>query len=119
MPDVFRAIADPTRRSMLDLLRESDRSVAELSRPFRMSQPAIHQHLRVLRDAGLVRALWRGGRRLYRINRKPLEAIYGWVAPYRELDDPSGHRWAVVEAAPPVKARGDRRTKRRTAGTAH
>ena len=66
--DVFRAVADPTRRALLDLLRESDRSVRELRGPFRMSQPAISQHLRILRRAGLVRARQVGRQRLYQIN---------------------------------------------------
>ena len=53
--NVFRAIADPTRRALLDLLRTSDRSVNELAEPFHMPQPAISQHLRILRHAGLER----------------------------------------------------------------
>ena len=93
--DVFRAVADPTRRAMLDLLREADRSVRELARPFRMSQPAISQHLRVLREAGLVRARQVGRRRLYRIEPKPLEAVYEWAARYKQLVDPFGHVWAL------------------------
>ena len=51
--DVYSAIADPTRRGILDLLAESDRSVTELAEPFRMSRPAFSQHPRVLREAGL------------------------------------------------------------------
>src|ERR671926_703608 len=92
--DVFRAVADPTRRAMLDRLREADRSVRELARPFRMSQPAISQHLRVLREAGLVRARQVGRQRLYRINPRPLEALYEWAARYKPLVDPLGPVWA-------------------------
>ena len=104
--DVFRAVADPTRRAMLDLLLTGDRSVRELARPFRMSQPAISQHLRVLREAGLVRARQVGRQRLYRINPRPLEALYEWAARYRQLVDPFGHLWALAsEKDVPVRRR--------------
>jgi DNA-binding transcriptional ArsR family regulator len=105
--DVFRAIADPTRRHMLDLLLGGERSAAELSQPFQMSRPAVWQHLRVLRDAGLVRDGWSGGRRVYRLNRRPLAKVYDWAAQYRELEDPAGHVWAV--AASPEKGRTTRK----------
>ena len=83
--DVFRAVADPTRRRVLDLLRDRDRSVGELAAPFRMSQPAISQHLRILREAGLVRARKLGRRRLYRINPGPLREVYDWAAHYQDF----------------------------------
>ena len=94
--DVFRAVSDPTRRKLLELLRTSDRSVAELVKPFRMSQPAISQHLRVLRHAGLVSATRAGPRRLYRINPKPLAKVRQWVERYAEVTDPAGHAWKLV-----------------------
>ena len=93
--DVFRAVADPTRRALLDLLRESDRSVRELRGSFRMTQPAISQHLRVLRRAGLVRARQVGRQRLYQINPKPLREVYDWAAQYKQFADPFGHVWAL------------------------
>ena len=92
--DVFRAVADPTRRRMLELLQRGDLAVAELSGPFRMSQPAISQHLRVLREAGLVRSRKAGRRRLYRLERAPLEKVYKWAA--RQLVDPYGHEWNLA-----------------------
>jgi DNA-binding transcriptional ArsR family regulator len=58
-----------------------------------MSQPAISQHLRVLRAAGLVRDRREGRRRLYRLERKPIEKVYKWAA--RQLADPFGHVWAI------------------------
>src|SRR5262249_30587136 len=64
--DVFRAISDPTRRALLDPLRVTDRSVNELAEPFQMTQPAISQHLRVLRLAGLVRPRQVGRQRVYK-----------------------------------------------------
>jgi DNA-binding transcriptional ArsR family regulator len=77
--DVFRAVADPTRRGVLDLLRESDRSVSELAEPFKLTQPAVSQHLRVLRVAGLVDVKKEGRRRLYRLNATPLRELYDWA----------------------------------------
>jgi DNA-binding transcriptional ArsR family regulator len=88
--DVFRAVADPTRRAILDLLREGDRSVRELARPFHISRPAISQHLRVLRRAGLVRARQVGRKRLYRLKPKGLREVYDWAARHQELTYPVG-----------------------------
>ena len=97
---LFHAIGDLTRRRMLDLLLRSERSVTELSRPFRMSQPAISQHLRILREADLVKTRREGRRRLYRVNPKPVEQVYLWAKNYHEFADPAGHVWRVAEVAP-------------------
>jgi DNA-binding transcriptional ArsR family regulator len=94
--DVFRAIADPTRRALLDRLRRADCSVGELATPFRMSQPAVSQHLKVLREAGLVRPRQAGRRRVYRLETRPLEAVLAWAEPYRLVADPSGHLWRLT-----------------------
>jgi DNA-binding transcriptional ArsR family regulator len=94
---VFRAVADPTRRALLDLLLRREHSVNELRVRFRMSQPAISQHLRVLRRAGLVRARREGRRRMYRLEAKPIEDVYRWAAAYRVFFDPQGHAWAFRE----------------------
>jgi DNA-binding transcriptional ArsR family regulator len=83
--DVFFAIADPTRRRLLDQLGKSDRTVSELARPFRCSQPAISQHLRVLRDAGLVTQEKIGRFRRYRLNAERLRHVYDWVAHYKKF----------------------------------
>jgi DNA-binding transcriptional ArsR family regulator len=83
--DAFRAIADPTRRAILDLLRHGQRSVSELAEPFRMTQPAVSQHLRVLRDAGLVSQQRLGRRQIYRIVPEPLRHVYGWLAQYERF----------------------------------
>lgn len=95
--DVFRAVADPTRRAILGLLLDSDRSVEELRRPFDMTQPAISQHLRVLHRAGLVHGTRVGRKRLYRIDTEPLAHVYDWVVRFTEVTDPSGHVWRLVE----------------------
>jgi DNA-binding transcriptional ArsR family regulator len=76
---VYRAISEPTRRRILDILAEQERSVKELVRRFRMSQPALSQHLRVLRDAGLVRVRRQGRMRFYSVDAGPLATVYDWV----------------------------------------
>jgi DNA-binding transcriptional ArsR family regulator len=83
--DVFRAIADPTRRAMLSLLNESDRSVGELMAPFSMSQPAVSQHLKVLRGAGLVTVRQEGRQRYYRLEPEQLKEVYDWLAHFRHF----------------------------------
>ncbi|MGB0035874.1 MAG: metalloregulator ArsR/SmtB family transcription factor [Candidatus Acidiferrales bacterium] len=93
---IFFAVGDPTRRRMLDLLLQSERSVNELGRSFRMSQPAISQHLRILREADLVRVRRKGRQRLYRVNPKPVRQVYHWAKNYKELVDPAGRAWAVA-----------------------
>jgi DNA-binding transcriptional ArsR family regulator len=96
---VYRAVADPTRRAILDLLRDDERSVNELKVRFRFSQPAISQHLGVLRRAGLVRSRREGRRRLYRLDANPIASVYQWAATYQPFFDPQGHAWAFREIA--------------------
>jgi DNA-binding transcriptional ArsR family regulator len=95
--DVFKAVADPTRRALLDMLGESERSVTELLQAFNCSQPAISQHLRLLHDAGLVDVRQVGRQRLYRLRAERLEAIYSWAAKYSQVVDPSGHVWGMAQ----------------------
>ena len=80
---VFRAIGDPTRRAILDLLRGGDRSAGEIAAAFPISRPAVSKHLRVLREAALVREEPRGRSRIYRLDARPLAALDGWLAHYR------------------------------------
>jgi len=70
---------DPTRRRVLELLREGERSVRELTDGTTVTQPAVSQHLRVLREAGLVIARPEGARRMYRVDPDGLSAIRAWV----------------------------------------
>lgn len=77
---VFRALADPTRRAILDRLRRREQGVTALCKPFDLSQPAISQHLRVLAEAGLVRAQRRGRERIYAVEAAPLRRAYDWLA---------------------------------------
>ena len=83
--ETFRAIADPTRRALLDLLAEGERPVNELVRCFRMTQPGLSQHLRVLRRAGLVTRRRAGRERLYRIRPEQLKPVAEWVAQYERF----------------------------------
>src|SRR3954463_5473531 len=83
--DVFRAIADPTRRALLDRLRAGPAPVNELAADFEQSRPAISKHLRVLREARLVREERVGRERLYQLQPAPLQRVAGWVEGYRSF----------------------------------
>jgi DNA-binding transcriptional ArsR family regulator len=73
--DGFAALADPTRRAVFERLREGPRPVGEIARDLPVSRPAVSQHLRVLKDAGLVTERREGTRRLYRIDPDGLAAL--------------------------------------------
>ena len=85
MAAVFDVLAEERRRAILDLLRQSERSVGELVGQLGASQPAVSKHLRVLREAGLVTVRTDAQRRLYRLRPGPLQAIDEWLGPYRQL----------------------------------
>jgi len=82
---VFRAIADPTRREILKLLRGGRRSVGDLASNFSQSRPAISKHLRALRSAGLVVTHERGAARLCELNATPLRAVDDWLRDYERF----------------------------------
>lgn len=77
--ELFEALADPTRRRILQMLAERERAAGELAAAFSVSRPAISRHLRVLREAGLIR--WRGDaqRRIYRLERDALTPAGQWI----------------------------------------
>jgi DNA-binding transcriptional ArsR family regulator len=79
----FDVLAEPTRRRILDLLREDERPVGELVATLRISQPGVSKHLRVLREAGLVAVRHDAQRRFYRVRAEPLAEIDEWLEPYR------------------------------------
>ena len=81
--DVFRAIADPTRRAILDRLRAGPAPVNALAVDFRQSRPAISKHLRVLREAALVTERRSGRERLYQLEPRQLQPVASWVEGYR------------------------------------
>jgi DNA-binding transcriptional ArsR family regulator len=81
----FDVLAEPTRRRILDLLLERPRLVGELTGSLRLSQPGTSKHLRVLREAGLVRVRQDAQRRWYELRPEPLAEIDAWLTPYRRL----------------------------------
>jgi DNA-binding transcriptional ArsR family regulator len=80
---VFVALADETRRAIVEALAAREQPVGDLVSRFGMSQPAMSRHLRVLREAGLVRVRPDGQRRVYRVDAQGLEAIDAWLASHR------------------------------------
>lgn len=88
MSDIFGAVADPTRRAILERLRrEGPLSVTELSRPLDMSRQAVTKHLDLLEGAGLIEREVRGRERIHRLSARPLEAIDAWLEPFAAFWD--------------------------------
>src|SRR3954447_1907365 len=79
----YTALAEPSRRRILDLLRDGERSVNDLVAAVSASQPSVSKHLKVPREAGLVDARADGKRRLYALQAEPLAEIDAWLEPYR------------------------------------
>jgi DNA-binding transcriptional ArsR family regulator len=79
----YAALAEPSRRRILDLLRGGERSVNELVAKVELSQPGVSKHLRVLREAGLVEVRPEGRQRWYRLRAQPLAEVDRWLEPYR------------------------------------
>lgn len=83
--DVYRAIADPTRRAILDRLRAGPTPVNALAVDFKQTRPAISKHLKVLRDAALVTEARAGRERLYQLQPRPLQQVASWIEGYRSF----------------------------------
>jgi DNA-binding transcriptional ArsR family regulator len=79
----FELLAEATRRRILDLLAQEERPVGDLVASLSLSQPAVSKHLKVLREAGLVRCRTAGQHRMYRVSPEPLREVDEWLAPYR------------------------------------
>jgi DNA-binding transcriptional ArsR family regulator len=79
----FQALADPTRRAVLDLLRRGSQPAGQIASAFPVSRPAISKHLRLLRRAHLVREHREGRHRVYQLNPEPLRAVDTWIEQYR------------------------------------
>lgn len=115
----FYAIADPTRRSILDLLRGQERSAGEIAEHFPISRPAIAKHVRVLREAGLLHERRAATMRFYSTQTQALRCVDQWLAPYRLY-------WAtrlvelkrVVESQTPPPPSSTRRHRRNKRGSA-
>ena len=82
---VFQALADPTRRAVLEKLSRGPAAMSDLAAPFDMALPSFAQHLDMLEDCGLVRSRKEGRVRTYRIAPQPLKAAEGWLARQRTL----------------------------------
>jgi len=94
--DAFEAIAEPNRRRILDLLRSGERPAGDVVEALAISQPGVSKHLKLLREAGLVRVRADGQRRLYSLDPRRLTAIDDWLRPHLEfwrgrLDDLERH----------------------------
>lgn len=83
--DAFEAIAEPNRRRILDLLRAGERPAGDVVQALSISQPGVSKHLRLLREAGLVRVRADGQRRLYSVEPHQLAAIETWLRPHLEF----------------------------------
>jgi DNA-binding transcriptional ArsR family regulator len=81
----FQALADPTRRAVLDLLRRGSQPAGQIAEAFPVSRPAISKHLRLLRRAHLVQEHREGRNRIYRLNPEPLRAVDRWIEQYRSF----------------------------------
>ena len=81
----FNALADPTRRAVLDLLRAGTRPAGEIARAFPISRPAISKHLKILRRAHLVDEHRQGRHRFYQLNPEPLKTVDSWLDEYRRF----------------------------------
>ena len=89
-PDaIFKALADPTRREILSLLRGGRYSVGEIASNFHVSRPAISKHLRLLRSAGLIKDTPEGTARMCELNADPLRKIDNWLRQYEQFWDSS------------------------------
>lgn len=91
--NVFRLLADPTRRALLDLLRGGEKNAQELSGHFRASQQAISLHLQMLRKARVVEVRKQGRYRKYRLRAAPIREVFDWSMKYKPFFDPYGHAW--------------------------
>ena len=83
--NAIEALADPTRRRIVELLADGERSAGDIASQFETSRPGVSRHLRVLREHGLVRARGDGQRRLYSLDPVPLAELDAWLARYRNL----------------------------------
>jgi DNA-binding transcriptional ArsR family regulator len=112
---VFDVIAEPNRRAILSFLVPSERSVGEIERELRMSQPAVSKHLRVLREAGFVESIVAAQRRLYRLRPEPLIEIDTWLAQFRRFW--SAHMDALERHLDRMEQSTPTRTRRKTPKT--
>src|SRR5437879_11827576 len=112
----FQALAEPTRRAVLDLLRRGAQPAGQIASAFPVSRPAISKHLRLLRRAHLVREHREGRHRVYQLNPEPLRAVDSWIEQYRSFWSASlANLKAFVEAEHARETQASRKPK----GTQH
>jgi DNA-binding transcriptional ArsR family regulator len=85
MNEVFSALSDPTRRTILERLRQGQASITEIAEPFQMSLPAISKHLKVLERAGLITNVKEGRSHYLHLNPQPLKAAHHWLEFYKQF----------------------------------
>jgi DNA-binding transcriptional ArsR family regulator len=106
----FQALADPTRRAVLDLLRRGSQPAGSIAEAFPVSRPAISKHLRLLRRAHLVSEHREGRNRVYQLNPEPLRAVDSWIEQYRSFWSASlTNLKAFVEAEHAKETEGHKR----------
>ena len=112
---IFGALADPTRRAILERLASGEATVTELAEPFAMTQPAISKHLKILERAGLISRGQDAQRRPRRLEAKPLAGASHWLEGYRQFWEGSFERLDAVlgELKMQEKRRGARRAAKR------
>ncbi|WP_044640157.1 autorepressor SdpR family transcription factor [Risungbinella massiliensis] len=87
MNQVFKALADPTRRMILDLLRVKDRSAGEIAEHFEMSKPSVSNHLNILKNAELVLVEKRGQFMIYSLNTTVFQDVIQWLMEVRDRSE--------------------------------
>ncbi len=85
MPDIFQVLAEPSRRQLLDVLRDGERSVGELVHRTHMLQPSVSKQLRILRDSGVVSLRAAGRQHLYSIRGRSLREASEWLSYYEQF----------------------------------
>ncbi|NYF25387.1 helix-turn-helix transcriptional regulator [Sporosarcina sp. JAI121] len=85
--DVFQAIADPTRRKLLEIIAVEELSISTMSSHFTMSRTAVTKHLHILESAGLVNSRKSGREKLYRLETEPLQKLQSWLSIYEQYWD--------------------------------
>jgi len=85
IPDVFSALASPVRRSLLTMLAERPQTVNELAARFDMRRPSVSEHLRILKDTGLVHEHRAGRHRVYDVDTEPLRDVADWLHPFERF----------------------------------
>jgi DNA-binding transcriptional ArsR family regulator len=116
----FGIVGEPNRRAILNLLLSSERSVGEIERELRLSQPSVSKHLRVMREAGFVESRIEAQRRLYRLRPEPLMEFDAWLVPFRRFwskhVDALEQHLDKMEKASSVKGKETRKETRKKRG---